>query len=66
MLKTTIPQALGKARKFRFNKKKPDMDISRGVSGNKIDDKDIHLSSSIKKISCKVGFLTFKAKLAFT
>lgn len=53
-------------RKFRLNKKKSDMDIIGEVSNSRIDDKNVNLSSNMKKINSKAGFLIAKAKLAFT
>ena len=35
------------------------------VNNDKIDDKDVNLLNNTKQISFRVGFLTFKAKLAF-
>lgn len=66
ILKTTTLLASSKPRKFKSNKKKPNANVNSGVSSDRIDDKDINLLSSTKKISCKADFLIFETKLAFT
>lgn len=42
------------------------MDIVGEVSNSRIDNKNVNLSSNMKKINSKAGFFTAKAKLVFT
>lgn len=68
ILKITAPLASEKWISFRSNKKKRNIDDVNRVSSDKINYREINLSRSnnIKTIRFGAGFLTFKAKLAFT
>lgn len=48
------------------NKNEADTNGSDNVGGSRFNNTIANLSSNIKKISSKAGFLTFKASLAFT
>ena len=41
------------------------MDVGDRVVNNRIDNRNVNPSSSIKKMNSKVSFVTSKAKLAF-
>ena len=65
ILKTTAPSVSARLVCTSANKNELDTDNGGGIGGVRIDDKMANLLSFIKKISSKVGFLTFKAILAF-
>lgn len=62
ILKIIALLTLERSGQFKPNKKKFDTNIGGSIGGDKINEKDINLSNNIKKISSRVGFLTFKAK----
>lgn len=66
ILKIIAFSALKRPERSKSNRKKPDTDIGSGVSSDKIDNKNVNLSSNIKKMNFKIGFFIFKAKLVFT
>ena len=66
MLKTTVPLAQTRPAHTRVNKNESGLDGSRGVSGGRIDDRIVNLSSFTKKKSSGTGFLILKASLSFT
>lgn len=61
----TIQSALGRLSQFMPNKNEPNTNSSSSVGSGWINDKIANVSSSIKKINSGVGFLIFKASLAF-
>ena len=66
MLKTTTPSVPARSACIRTNENEPSIDDDDGIGGGRMDDKMANPTSSIKKMSSKAGFLTFKASLAFT
>ena len=63
ILKSIILSILEKLSCIIFNEYKLDKNGDNSVSSSKINNKIVNLLSNTKKISSKVGFLTFKAKL---
>lgn len=65
MLKTTTLLALDRPDWFETNENELNTDGNSDISSSRIDDRIVNLSSIIKKMSSKAGFITFKASLAF-
>lgn len=51
---------------FKHNENKINTNVGHRIDSSRIDDKNANLFNSIKKISFRAGFLTVKARLAFT
>lgn len=58
--------ALPRLNHTRLNENKLNINSGSDISDNRIDEKIANLSNNIKKMSFGVGFLIFKARLAFT
>lgn len=65
LLKTKGLSAPARLVNTRINKNKLGTDGGGDIGGNKIDNTNANLSSSIKKMSFRAGFLNSKASLAF-
>lgn len=67
ILKTMVSSALQRLERIKPNKKESDTDVDDRIAGDRIDNKDINLSSNsnTKMISSGAGFFTSEAKLAF-
>lgn len=58
-------QALVRPACIKTNKNELDIDGGNSIGGDRIDNKMVNLSSSIKKMSSKAGFFISKTCLAF-
>lgn len=66
MLKTIVPLTPARLVCTGTNENKLDTDGDSGISGSRINDRIINLSSTTKKMSFRADFFISEASLAFT